>query len=183
VASVPCHRWQPTAAGRRIRTNQTDRAAAEAERGIPGIYPLQNGWTVAVARHVPPEPPDEECCHGIEEPDPGLGGCCAEWVFAQLGPTGRWTKAQTLPHSKGTLIWVSKPVEHRRHIAIAWGRSREGEDVHVAVAPLGGVLTPARRAEPLLPRRKAEEAYVSAAGNRLYEVGEYGRGVIEYRPS
>jgi hypothetical protein len=85
------------------------------------ISPLQNGWTVAIARYVPAEPPNEECCHGIEEPEPTLGGCCAEWVFAQLDPRGRWTKVQTLPHSNGTLVWVSKPVEHRHHVEIAWG--------------------------------------------------------------
>ena len=34
------------------------------------ISPLQDGWTVAVARYVPKEPPREECCHPWQEPEP-----------------------------------------------------------------------------------------------------------------
>ena len=147
------------------------------------ISPLQNGWTVAVARYARPGLPWAYCCRGIEEPDGGDESCCEEWVMAQHGPSGRWTKVQRLPHSRGPLVSVSAPVEHHHHVEIAWAKTRSGEDMHVAVAPLGGRLGPAHRVERLLPGARSEETYSSSNGSRLYAVGEYGAGVDSYQPS
>jgi hypothetical protein len=147
------------------------------------ISPLQDGWTVAVARYVPPGLPYAYCCRGIEEPDGADESCCEEWVMAQHGPSGRWTQVQRLPHSRGPLVSVSAPVEHHRHIEIAWAKTRSGEDMHVAVASLGGRLGPAHQVKRLLPGARSEETYSSSSGSRLYAVGEYGSGVDSYQPS
>lgn len=144
------------------------------------ISPLKNGWTVAVARYVPKERPGEECCHGIEEPE-GEGGCCSEWVFAQHGPEGRWTTAQALPHSKGTLTWVSEPVERHGNIEIAWGE-RYSDDVRVASVPLGRRLEHVHLVGSLL-KGETGEVTVSVEDGSLYDVGEYGPNITTYEPS
>ena len=74
---------------------------------------------------------------------------------------------QRLALSRGTLTHVSEPALHDGVVEIAWGRTRSGEDMHVASAPLGGSLGRAHYAETLLPGRRAEETYaeVSAAGS------------------
>lgn len=144
------------------------------------ISPLQDGWTVAIARYVPKEPPGEECCHEIEEPE-GEGGCCSEWAFAQHGPEGRWTTVQALPHSKGTLTWVSEPVERHGNIEIAWGE-RYSDDVRVASVPLGRRLGHVHLVGPLLKGETGEVA-VSVEDGSLYDVGQYGPNVTTYEPS
>jgi hypothetical protein len=130
------------------------------------IYPLQNGWTVAVARYLPREPPGQECCRPDEEPQ-GRGGCCAEWVLAQHGPHGRWTRVQPLPDSTGTRTWVSEPVESHGRLEIGWG-DEYGHRVRVASLPLGGGLAHEVRIFGPLLRSGLREPTVSAEGGSLY---------------
>jgi hypothetical protein len=137
------------------------------------LSPLQNGWTVAVDRYLPPSRAGEYCCNEIEEPEPNEPGCCDDWVVAEHSPRGRWVVVQALPDSRGNRSWVSEPVEHHGRIEIAWGESYE-EAVRVTEAPLGQPLKPPRVARHVLPHVSAAGVSVSVSQRRLYEVAAYG---------
>lgn len=145
------------------------------------VSPLQNGWTVAVDRYLPPSRAGQYCCVEIEEPEPEEPGCCDDWVVAEHSPRGRWIVVQALPHSRGNRSWVSEPVEHRGQIEIAWGEPYE-EAVRVTEAPLGQPLKPPHIARHVLPHVSAGAVSVSVKQSGLYEVAEYGPDVTSYEP-
>jgi hypothetical protein len=141
------------------------------------VSPLQNGWTVAVDRYLPPARAGEFCCKEIEEPEPNEPGCCDDWVVAEHSPRGRWVVVQVLPHSRGNRSWVSESVERRGRIELAWGEPYE-EAVRVTAAPLGQPLGPPHIARHVLAHVGAGEVSVSVKHRALYEVAEYGPDVV-----
>jgi hypothetical protein len=136
------------------------------------ISPLQNGWTVAVDRYLPPARAGAFCCKGVEEAEPDEPGCCDDWVVAERSPRGHWI-VRTLPHSRGNRTWVSEPVERHGQIELAWGEPYDGA-VRVSAAPLGKPLAPPHVARHVLPHVASEAVSVSVKRGALYESAGYG---------
>ena len=144
------------------------------------VSPLQNGWTVAIDRYLPPARTNAYCCKEIEEPESDEPGCCDDWVVAERSPRGRWV-VQTLPHSRANRTWVSEPVEHHGRIELAWGEPY-AEAVRVATAPLGKPLGGAHIVRHVLPHAHSESVSAAVKRGALYEVAEYGPDVNSDEP-
>ncbi len=159
------------------------------------ITPLPGGWTAAVARVSAGDPRQElECCRGIEEPEPGDPSCCAEWVFAQRSPTGRWTKRP----AAAALARDAHACELARRCTRAGSRSRGAGRARAKTSTSpprrsaersGGRTTPRRcfpAATPKRPTRKRAEGGSTRWANTERETDQYKPAYIverELRPN
>jgi hypothetical protein len=146
------------------------------------VTPLRNGWTVALARYWPGGRQEQLSC------EPGSGSSssslaargarvaaftrCSELVLAQLSPNGRWTKAQTIPHSFGTESQASEPVLADGRIELAWSEDEQFQPIRVAVARPGHPLGRVHLAHSVL-HREANRVLFPILHGALYLRGEY----------
>jgi hypothetical protein len=145
------------------------------------VFPLENGWTIALDRFLPASRAGKDLCEGVEEPELGEPGCGDDWVLAERSPRGRWVLVQALAHSRNNRSWVSDPVEHHGRIEIAWGEPYE-EAVRVSEAPLGHPFGPPHLVRHLLPRQFTDSIAVDVRLGGLYEVADYGPDAGENEP-
>jgi hypothetical protein len=147
------------------------------------ITPLRNGWTVALARYWPGGLQEQLSCQpGSSSSSSALTARprtrvaaftrCSELVLAQLSPKGRWTKAQTIPHSFGTESQASEPVLADGRIELAWSEAEQFQPIRVAVARPGHPLGHVHLAHLVL-HREANRVLFPVLHGALYLRGEY----------
>src|ERR1039458_4193198 len=110
------------------------------------ITSLRNGWTVAIDRYWPGGLQEQLACQPVgsgSSPSSltlrprariAAGTRCSELVVAQLSPSGRWSRVQSMPHSFGRESQASEPVKTGGRIELAWTEAAQFEPVRVAVA-------------------------------------------------